>query len=125
MDIFCPRRMENWNAKMDDTQSISHHYQTIYMVDGNGFDKCLVDLSVARKLMTCRTPDIEKKYTIIFQEVNPNPFGFEFEANENYYLICKQFLSHSGTLISSNSYLEYDLWHLGNRILVRPFPEGM
>ena len=41
--------------------------------------------------MTCRSPDKEKKYTIIFQEVNPNPFGFEFSADEKYFFICKIF----------------------------------
>ena len=39
--------------------------------------------------MTCSDPDLEKKYTIIFQEVNPNPWGLEFDANKAYYIICK------------------------------------
>lgn len=87
MDIFCPRKMLNWHSLIDESESVTHHYQTIYMVDSEGFDKCKVDLKSARKLMTCKTPEIEKKFTFIFQEVNPNPFGFEFEPNRDYYLI--------------------------------------
>ena len=43
----------------------------------------------AKKIFTCNTPDQEKKHTILFQEINPNPFGLTFHRGEQYFLICK------------------------------------
>ena len=41
--------------------------------------------------MSCEQPLRVKKYTMKFQEVNPNPYGLEFHADTAYYFICKYF----------------------------------
>ena len=38
--------------------------------------------------MRCDTPHKEKKFTMKFVQVNPSPFGFEFDEGD-YFLICK------------------------------------
>jgi len=76
MDIFCPRRSD----------SDSNHFQSVFLVDEEGFNLCRQN-EKSKKIMTCSDPDLEKKYTIIFQEVNPNPWGLEFDANKAYYII--------------------------------------
>lgn len=101
MDIFCPQKMEmnptGWSNSKSESQSLSHHFQTIYMVDEQSYESCMLNVRVAKKLMTCKTPDVEKKYTIIFQEVNPNPFGIEFQADKVYYFISTSVgTDHSG-----------------------------
>ena len=38
--------------------------------------------------MRCDTPHKEKKFTMKFVQVNPSPFGFEFDEGD-YFLICE------------------------------------
>ena len=59
------------------------------MVPEEGYETCTSAMRNAKKLFTCDQPDQEKKYTLLFQEVNPNPFGLEFQRGQNYFLVCK------------------------------------
>lgn len=120
MDIFCPQRISAQSLdQIQKTISDDYHFQEIYMVDQGGFENCHVDKNVHKKLMTCRRPETEKKYTIIFQEVNPNPFGFEFEPERAYYLISTSHgqnhegltNSHWGVCNSHNMRLKLDVHH--------------
>lgn len=86
MDIFCPQ-FESVSFDDDSrTFSKSHHYQTIFMVDEYSFHSCRIGQN-AKKLMSCEKPNRVKKYTMKFQEVNPNPYGLEFSADGEYFFI--------------------------------------
>ena len=62
-------------------------------MDSRSFDICSTESPSARVMVTCNSPDKPKKFTLLVQEVSPNPFGFEFQRGETYYLICK-YLNH-------------------------------
>jgi hypothetical protein len=47
------------------------------------------DSSQGKRLISCDQPTKEKKYTVLFQELNPSPYGLEFLPGETYYYICK------------------------------------
>lgn len=86
MDIFCPQ-YESPADEDSRTFSKSHHFQIIYMVDEASFNMCHLNEAKAKKIMSCEQPLRVKKYTMKFQEVNPNPYGLEFHADTNYYFI--------------------------------------
>jgi hypothetical protein len=86
MDIFCPQ----YESPADEdtrTFSKSHHFQIIYMVDEQSFNSCSLNVARAKKIMSCEQPVRVKKFTMKFQEVNPNPYGLEFHADTDYYFI--------------------------------------
>jgi len=86
MDIYCPQ----YESAADEdvrTFSKSHHFQTIYLVDESSYKNCNLDMRKAKKIMSCEQPLRVKKYTMKFQEVNPNPYGLEFHADTAYYFI--------------------------------------
>jgi hypothetical protein len=82
LDIFCP---ENSNGQNPETTSHSHHYQTIHLVDREAYESCLLNGS-EKYVMRCDSPHREKKFTMKFVQVNPSPFGFEFDEGD-YFLI--------------------------------------
>jgi len=77
LDIHCPLS-ENKNEP---------NYLKVYLVDSRSFDICSTESPSARVMVTCNSPDKPKKFTLLVQEVSPNPFGFEFQRGETYYLI--------------------------------------
>jgi len=87
MDIFCPQYSSAAEDEDPRTFSESHHFQTIYMVDEDSYNLCRLNAAKAIKIMSCEQPLRVKKFTMKFQEVNPNPFGLEFHADSNYYFI--------------------------------------
>jgi len=101
MDIFCPQ----YESPADEdprTFSQSHHFQTIYMVDEDSFNNCQLDAARAKKIMSCEQPLRVKKYTMKFQEVNPNPYGLEFQADTNYYFISTSLGNDLGGITQMN-----------------------
>lgn len=86
MDIFCPQ-YESAADEDSRTFSKSHHFQIIYLVDEESYNSCHLNVERAKKIMSCEQPIRVKKYTMKFQEVNPNPFGLEFHADTDYYFI--------------------------------------
>ena len=47
------------------------------------------DTSQGKRLIDCNKPEQEKKYTVLFQDTNPSPYGLEFLPGQTYYYICK------------------------------------
>lgn len=89
MDIFCPQYRSE--AEEDDPKTFSdtHHYQRIYMVDFDSYKRCTINNKsrVTRKLANCDKPSEVKKFTMIFQTVNPLMGGLEFKPDSEYYFI--------------------------------------
>lgn len=79
IDIYCPQQ---GSARQNDEPL----YLKVWLVKEDGFHGCKTNGN-DRKVLTCNNPLREKKFTLLFQEVNPNPFGLEFQKGENYYLI--------------------------------------
>lgn len=86
LDIHCPLS-ENKNQP---------NYLKVYLVDSRSFDICSTESPTARVMVTCNSPDKPKKFTLLVQEVSPNPFGFEFQRGETYYLISTSDGSENG-----------------------------
>ena len=53
--------------------------------------------------MRCDTPHKEKKFTMKFVQVNPSPFGFEFDEGD-YFLICKYKSKKLSTALSQQNH---------------------
>lgn len=51
------------------------------------FSNC--DATKGKRLIDCNKPEQEKKYTVLFQDTNPSPYGLEFTPGVTYYYICK------------------------------------
>lgn len=100
MDIFCPQ----YESPADEdvrTFSQSHHFQTIFMVDESSYNSCSLP-DRPKRIMTCEQPLREKKFTMIFQEVNPNPFGLVFSPDKNYYFISTSLGDDLGGISQEN-----------------------
>ncbi|CAG5100232.1 Oidioi.mRNA.OKI2018_I69.XSR.g16905.t1.cds [Oikopleura dioica] len=78
MDLICPRHGDGLthDGKM---------FHKIYEVSKEAFENC--DSSQGKRLISCDQPTKEKKYTVLFQELNPSPYGLEFLPGETYYYI--------------------------------------
>lgn len=78
MDLICPRFDDglNHNQKM---------FHRIFEVSKDAFKTC--DSSKGKRLIDCNKPNQEKKYTVLFQDTNPSPYGLEFLPGETYYYI--------------------------------------
>jgi len=76
MDLICPRHGDGLghDGKM---------FHKIYEVSKDAFENC--DSSQGKRLISCDQPTKEKKYTVLFQELNPSPYGLEFLPGETYY----------------------------------------
>jgi hypothetical protein len=78
MDLICPR--------FDDGKDHNNHmYHRIYEVSAEAFQNC--DTSQGKRLIDCNKPEQEKKYTVLFQDTNPSPYGLEFLPGQTYYYI--------------------------------------
>lgn len=77
LDIYCPQ-----SSNLEEPLFLK-----VFMVPEEGYETCTSAMRNAKKLFTCDQPDQEKKYTLLFQEVNPNPFGLEFQRGQNYFLV--------------------------------------
>lgn len=78
MDLICPR----YDDGMDHNE---HFYHRIYEVSEEAFRNC--DTSQGKRLIDCNRPQQEKKYTVLFQDTNPSPYGLEFTPGQTYYYI--------------------------------------
>lgn len=87
MDLICP----DFQDKFDHKGKMFHR---IYEVDPDGFRNC--DTSKGKRLIDCNQPQQEKKYTFIFQETSPSPYGLEFLQGETYYYITTSNGTESG-----------------------------
>jgi len=78
MDLICPRFDDglNHNNKM---------FHRIFEVSKEAFQNC--DSTKGKRLIDCNKPKQEKKYTVLFQDTNPSPYGLEFLPGETYYYI--------------------------------------
>lgn len=84
LDIYCPQR-SGYNPVPSTEEPL---YLKGFLVSEEDFATCAVsDTKYAKKIFTCNTPDKEKKHTILFQEINPNPFGLTFDRGQAYFLI--------------------------------------
>lgn len=82
LDIYCPQRIR------EPIQTDQPLYLKGFLVSEADFKSCVVrNAAEAKKIFTCNTPDQEKKHTILFQEINPNPFGLTFHRGAQYFLI--------------------------------------
>lgn len=81
LDIYCPQRNVYQTRSVDEPL-----YLKGFLVSEDDFTSCSVS-DYAKRIFTCNTPDQEKKHTILFQEINPNPFGLTFKRGMDYYLI--------------------------------------
>jgi len=78
MDLICPRVGDGMDHN-------NHMYHRIYQVDEESFRNC--DASRGKRLIDCNKPEQEKKYTVLFQDTNPSPYGLEFTPGVTYYYI--------------------------------------
>jgi len=78
MDLICPR----YDDQMDHN---GHMYHRIYQVTEEAFRNC--DATKGKRLIDCNKPEQEKKYTVLFQDTNPSPYGLEFTPGVTYYYI--------------------------------------
>lgn len=78
MDLVCPQYNDGYdhNGKL---------YHRIFEVNKESFQNC--DTSKGKRLIDCNQPEQEKKYTVLFQDTNPSPYGLEFLPGETYYYI--------------------------------------
>ena len=67
--------------------------------------------------MSCEQPLRVKKYTMKFQEVNPNPYGLEFHADTAYYFICKYFQNVISKLFLTLGKIVIELFYFKGRVL--------
>lgn len=77
MDIICPLRERNRPDGL--------YYFVLYKVKKEAYHSC--NASQVKPLLTCDTPDHEKKYTFLFQDITPSPWGLTFKEKETYYFI--------------------------------------
>jgi len=75
LDIICPLK----------SREDKNLFFKIYLVSHESYKAC--DVSRGRRLLTCETPELEKKYTFFFQEISPSPFALEFQVGKSYYII--------------------------------------
>lgn len=78
MDLICPRFDDGLNHD-------SKMFHRIYEVSKDAFQNC--DSSKGKRLIDCNKPQQEKKYTVLFQDTNPSPYGLEFLPGETYFYI--------------------------------------
>lgn len=78
MDLICPR----FDDGLDHNNKMYHR---IFEVSREAFQNC--DSSKGKRLIDCNKPRQEKKYTVLFQDTNPSPYGLEFLPGETYYYI--------------------------------------
>ncbi|XP_039248150.1 uncharacterized protein LOC120326012 [Styela clava] len=77
MDIICPLRQPK--------QPNGLYYFILYQVTRENYLSC--NTKGQKKLLTCDDPDEEKKYTFLFNDISPSPWGLTFHADETYYFI--------------------------------------
>ncbi|XP_019622662.1 PREDICTED: ephrin-B2-like [Branchiostoma belcheri] len=77
VDIVCPRV---FNRSRQDPQ-----YNTLYQVQEDGYVHC--DASQGKMLLRCDKPFQDNRFTMLFQEFSPSPFGLEFKPGRDYYYI--------------------------------------
>lgn len=82
MDIICPI--------MNRSQKEGSYYFILYKVSKTNYDNC--DTDDETRLLTCDDPFREKKYTFLFEDITPSPWGLTFRPDETYYFICKSIL---------------------------------
>lgn len=78
MDLICPRFDDGMNHN-------DMMYHRIFEVSQDAFENC--DSSKGKRLIDCNKPAQEKKYTVLFQDTNPSPYGLEFLPGEVYFYI--------------------------------------
>ena len=83
------------------------HFFTIFVKFCHFFSKINdffrnCDTSQGKRLIDCNKPEQEKKYTVLFQDTNPSPYGLEFLPGQTYYYICKYFHQNRNFFIEKN-----------------------
>ena len=69
----------------DAWSEVLHNLGTLFLT--KLFRNC--DSSKGKRLIDCNKPQQEKKYTVLFQDTNPSPYGLEFLPGETYFYICE------------------------------------
>lgn len=83
LDVICPIRDKPGNDEA--------YYLTLYQVDYDSFLSCSINKKKMKRLLLCNMPEREKKYTFLFQEISPSPWGLTFKTGKTYYYICKYY----------------------------------
>jgi len=78
MDIYCPLAR---NAEANDLL-----FMKVFLVSADDVNYCR-QVTTSSRLFSCLTPDRERKHTLLFQEINPNPFSPVFSRGSDYFLI--------------------------------------
>nr|CAB3241347.1 EphrinA-b ephrin precursor [Phallusia mammillata] len=80
MDIFCPQ----YDADAPEAQVLKF---VIYNVSYQSFQAC-TKTNEAKKIFNCSSPITSRKLTTKFQRRSPNPLGFVFKPDSDYYYIA-------------------------------------
>jgi len=78
LDIYCPLAQ---NAEANDLL-----FMKVFLVSADDVNYCR-QVTTSSRLFSCLTPDRERKHTLLFQEINPNPFSPVFSRGSDYFLI--------------------------------------
>lgn len=78
IDLICPRIGDGRDHN-------GHMYHNIVQVTEDQFREC--DTRGGKRLISCDEPEREQKYTVLFQDTNPSPYGLEFTPGQTYYYI--------------------------------------
>lgn len=89
MDIICPI--------LNPGQKDGSYYFVLYQVSKTHYDNC--DTDGQKRLLTCNSPAREKKYTFLFEDITPSPWGLTFRPGETYYFIS----TSDGTMAGLNN----------------------
>ena len=88
INIVCPNKftVNDWLG----SQFPDSMYENMWLVDKSGFDNCMVNPKVDKKILDCRTPD-DVKFTIFRFHNSYNTEEPKFAPGHHYYFICKYF----------------------------------